>query len=1587
MKKINRSAIIVEIHYRKTISLRRIKVKKRFVNRALAFVLSIAMVMSAPLSGVSAFAAENNEVVTDIEETLTEEITSFEEVVMTSEESEEVVSEESAVESEVATETETETVTETTTEEITTEETAEIELEADVTFTIDGEGRLVLNPDKTFGTEVVLPDGCKIIPAGIFSKVVDGKTVANTSIKTITGGSLQKIEAGAFKGCTALTSVPTTKVTVFGESAFENCSALTNVSTEKAVTIGKNAFKKCKNYKKMSFPESITSIGEAAFEGTAIEKALLAGLVNCKSFGTDVFKDCVNLTFAYIPGDFKEIPDRTFSGCKKLTSVIMPDVAEDEVTPGKIARIGIDAFKGTGLKGAADSPVRIPKTVKTIDAGAFEECAALYFVLIEYKGDDLSIAETAFPFMKVNWLHLSGDNKVIENYVDYMRGNGYMFAYISTGVTESYKIVAQKTTNGGIILETKTAKSGEKCSVLLSANGGYGIWETGAIEILTDKGTPIDFETSAGPSGSTRVTFIMPEKKYITQQVMVGCTFAAYNCNENNIVALNGSVPAGFGYTYSTTTPGYKKLLNFTQTGVQTEPMKITIQFKDKGVVEVPSWMFNYYSDNPWVTVTSDGRVTANGPVKRGVITAKLKTNPLKMFSFSVLAGANSVTPINDMKFEFSNPTDKAMVYPSDMDDLDNGDYVITIPSSRLVSGNVKIDVEPIPIRKGGTSDERYTLNYTWTSTKPGMVNVVNPIGQGKNTIVISKGASGEYVLKATYNNSADALATDKTLPSVVGKEIIVKIIDSKPRMSVSDFKVNYESNTGAPFKLIPVYGEKIYKGEVPKLYKKTIKNGMETISDFGAANIKYDAASDTYYLIASDQLESKLLPGSSATYTDASRAYLRGYYAGEGGTKAGLFEIPITKIQIVRQKTGVELTTTAKVANGKINLFYTGSDSKSGYVDYTLGTIGEKLDSAFVASVNTYATEPSGDAFHDNYDVEVIDDGKVRIKRSSNNLQTDFNGRNIVSGYLYLKYKGIDTYYVKTKITIPTVTTGPNYMLSVNNAKVSANGENQEFPMQLLDKATKNPIVLNGSISVDNTGSFGVSKTSSVITLKVKGTPVGQKVNILVKLDGWENAVKYPFTLKTTPFGTLATIKVDKTTSTLNKTLDSQSDVLTFSSANQTDAKVRNLTDPVFMGAARLAGEAAKLSFTVSGDKLTVAINDSSIAKGTYKFKVFPTVSYSNGAGYNDYLSTRQVVFNVSIVDAKPSVALSAATAKLNTVCPGGEEIDINYSIRNLPAVNYTVNAPACQLVRATDVTGQALLRDNLVSFDFSTPGCVKVKLSSEANKFASFRNFSVQFLFTGMEAVSSEDGSTVGVGDFKLTVKGVGNAPKVTATGSGKLNTIINGSGITYTMKVANIDSGIKELKVYDVNAAGVVTGESKVFTVDNISGDWSKFVLLPTNSAPMDATLTYKYLFGVVLTKDPNKVEYRTAPLSMKPTVAYPTLKAVEPKNYVYAGTSLSDRYVLVDVDATALNGGKITDFKLSSSNGTYLNNCLELKTSEIVDLGNGHFTFKLRVKTPARFTFGRSYFINIEPVYENQLLNSKAPTFQANLAVRL
>lgn len=196
----------------------------------------------------------------------------------------------------------------------------------------------------------------------------DGVFYNNKSLTSIQlPNKLENFWDNAFNGCTSLNNIvmPSTVVGIYNK-VFEGCTSLSNVKfNDRYTTLGHHVFKNCP-LAAVTFPNSLKSIGEYAFENTKLNTVDLSN-TQITSLPNGCFFICENLSDVKLPKDLTDIGNNAFISTP-IASITFPS---------SLQKIGDCAFQKAKLEN-----VVIPTNCNAIEQGAFSENTKLTTVYI-----------------------------------------------------------------------------------------------------------------------------------------------------------------------------------------------------------------------------------------------------------------------------------------------------------------------------------------------------------------------------------------------------------------------------------------------------------------------------------------------------------------------------------------------------------------------------------------------------------------------------------------------------------------------------------------------------------------------------------------------------------------------------------------------------------------------------------------------------------------------------------------------------------------------------------------------------------------------------------------------------------------------------------------------------------------------------------------------------------------------------------------------------------------------------------------------------------------------------------------------------
>lgn len=208
----------------------------------------------------------------------------------------------------------------------------------------------------------------------------DGVFYNNTSLTSVKlPNKLENFWDNAFYGCKALNNIvmPKTVKGIYNQ-VFEGCTALTNVTlNEGCTTLGHHVFKNC-SLDAVTFPNTLNSIGDYAFESTNLKTVDLSN-TQIKSLPNGCFYNCEQLSEVKLPKEFTSIGKNAFYR-SSIASITFPP---------SLKNIDDWAFQYSKL-----ANVVIPTSCSVVEQGAFSNNDNLTTVFIN--GDKCYLAVNAF---------------------------------------------------------------------------------------------------------------------------------------------------------------------------------------------------------------------------------------------------------------------------------------------------------------------------------------------------------------------------------------------------------------------------------------------------------------------------------------------------------------------------------------------------------------------------------------------------------------------------------------------------------------------------------------------------------------------------------------------------------------------------------------------------------------------------------------------------------------------------------------------------------------------------------------------------------------------------------------------------------------------------------------------------------------------------------------------------------------------------------------------------------------------------------------------------------------------------------------
>lgn len=1312
--------------------------------------------------------------------------------------------------------------------------------------------------------------------------------------------NITTVDGNAFKGNSDIKYIMLPKsVKVIGASAFEGCSSLKGISIPSRLTeVGNNAFKGCTSLTQLALPNSVTTIGEGAFQGDS--KLFMVHMVSAefsklKTIGTDAFNGCSSLEFFcsdnsyYLPDSITTIGNTAFYGCRKLTQIKMSDtvtsigtgvfqnctgISEVTLSSG-LSKIPENAFSNcislvqinfgnniievnTEIASQAFAncsrlgSVELPEQVNKVCSNAFEGCTSLKRVYVKY--GRATLEEKAFPNQNADLCLVSTAGSTTAKYAksadvrfvstdepDKVEYYQYKAHISGTGTSTNQiklKVTKEKSTDSKIpdinTIKNGTntnngVKAGTTCYLQINYGGVQGVRPVaGSIKC---NGTPLTASSGwysfAMPIGGATITaefelaavLIEGNEDTVEGRLSSDATFVV-NRDKSGSATLKVGQSTKFYLTDS-----------MAESGSRIPTSKVTYSLSKNSATGI-------------VSVAKDGTVKAlkagtavvcadvkniSGVTIRRMVTIKVEQAPIDHISILVSSyDKNNMTILK----ENENAPDEITG--------------ISVPT-KMVTTNYKINLQAVAF-SSEEEDEAMAVAFTWTTSDAKIAKLAKTSttsSSSVNTVTIPINTDGEATITVTATNA------DKTKKA---QKFVVRVENYIPRLVSSKITVNPNQDDGtAKLEIISAYGKPIK----PDTFK-VVSGGEGFRFDYVAPTDSSSPVST--YKVSTNGLADKTYSVKIEVEVDNTQ-----------------YKLPLS---IVVKKSVPNPKVEFAKNQKKINLFYAKDGTEIKPVISNLGS----------ATVSQYSLEPltaSGsktyeddEKFIRNFSVRN-ENGKPVITQQSNKLECNKSKKPVVTGYLVLRFDGYkDTVKKRYKITIPTQTVAPAYVLNTTSNTFGTNfNEAQVVYLQLLNKQTKQQIDLGTGqydLEIYNTSTIGSAGTKCEIIEDADDTgvtrdagdaqhpgwikvtlPRPDKGKLVMRLtnDTWAEGKSFLYTYEIKRDTKMPKISLKKSTVTLNTSYPEQTASFALAS-NQYDTQLdeeQEFEPPTKLKASDME-QYEKLDISYRNGEGTVSINDPTIKAGTYKFTC---------AVMQDGWPVNNVTLNVKVAKTMPTVTLKgtnsfnlSAFQKENGKTSYVEQSEMTLTAKNLPQ-DYTLDAEATLDTIECTMKGYESVKD---AFDFSLVERNKLKISLKEDARIQKQARTYYFKITPTYSYSGNKVKPEKYLTFAIKVYNGDISVKLGA--KGKINLVDRGgectekNGIRYTPTFTNLKDTLVEGNDEKGNSKGVIlldasgalpwyTDESKISTQFEavVAPGGKSFYIVPKEGAELQNKKTYK------------------------------------------------------------------------------------------------------------------------------------------------
>ena len=615
------------------------------------------------------------------------------------------------------------------------------------------------------------------------------------------------IGSNAFAYSPNITSITIpNSVTTIGQLAFDDCRNLTSVTIEGETmkTIGYHAFENCSGLTSITLPNSVTTIDQEAFYGCTGLTSITVGAGNTIYDSRDncnaIIEKSTNKLIAgckttIIPNTVEIIDAGAFSGQTGLTSITIPE---------SVTSIGIGAF----LDCNSLTSVTIPSNVTSIGIYAFG-CTNLTSVTVG-KSDPVSITANTFTNCANATLYVPAGSKTTYQNADYWKDFKEIFM-LSSGLT--IEPIDAVTYNGTAQKPTVTVKDG---NTLLTEGTHYSVSYDNNVNAGT---ATVTITGKKDYSGTKTADFIINRKALAEDMVTLSSPSFTYNGGNQkpNVTVKDGTTQLIVGTDYTFTNDGGTAVGSYdvkvegknNYNGTITKQFSITAKALADDMVTLSATSFTYNGGNQKPTVT----------VKDGTTTLIENTDYTLTNAGGTTVGSYDVKVVGKGNYS-GTITRQITINPKALTD-----DMVTLSAFTYNGSNQK----PTVTVKDGTTTLTENTDYTLTNdggTAVGSYDV-KVVGKGNYSGTITK----QFAInpKALADDMVTLSASSFTYNGANQKPIVTVKDGSTALTEDTDYTLTNEGGTSVGNYDVKVVGKGNYSGTITKQF--TIDKSPLTIT------------------------------------------------------------------------------------------------------------------------------------------------------------------------------------------------------------------------------------------------------------------------------------------------------------------------------------------------------------------------------------------------------------------------------------------------------------------------------------------------------------------------------------------------------------------------------------------------------------------------------------------------------------------------------------------------------------------------------------------------------------------------------------